>query len=138
MNYMDDNFFDKCVTPEYLLSHGFRIYKSIDDGELYDIPFVDNPDSICFREIEFHRQIFVVIFGAYNGDPKDGYHKSVYVQEDAGCGFVEIPFPWWDLPIEHFESVYYGIRGNKPNFNPKQYQDTEYEIVAPKQLTDKP
>lgn len=102
------------VTKEYLLSHGFIQYNSIPEGNVYDIPFENTEGALCFKEREFHRQMFVVIFTAWNGDPNDGWHRHVYVQEDAGCGFVEIPFPWSDLTIEYFESVYYGIRGYKP------------------------
>jgi hypothetical protein len=101
------------VTEEYLLSHGFERYSEGDEGP-YQIPFF-NEDDFHFREKKFDRQMFVVIFSPYNGNPGEGYSKSVYVQHDAGCGFIEIPFPWWDLPIEYFESVYYGIRGHYPN-----------------------
>lgn len=102
------------LTEEYLLSHGFEKYNSEQAKEICDMPFEDNEDTTHYREKRFDRQMFVVIFSPYNCDPKEGYAKSVYVQHDAGCGFMEIPFPWWDLPIEYFESVYYGIRGHKP------------------------
>ena len=125
-----------CVTPEYLLTHGFFQYKSMEEGDVFDIPFM-NEEDLHFREIEFHRQMFVLVFSGYNGDPKEGWHKSVYVQEDAGCGFVNIPFPWWDLPIEYFESVYYGIRGEKPKLQAPymgEFEDISHEVILPKQL----
>lgn len=102
------------ITEEYLLTHGFIKYQSVEDGDVYEIPFDNNSDTLHYKEASHHRQMFVVVFSYYNGDPKDGYSKQVYVQDDAGCGFIRIPFPWWDLPVEHFESVYYGIRGYKP------------------------
>jgi hypothetical protein len=101
------------VTQDYLLSHGFIRCSEIDEDSPYQMP-LGNDDDFTFREKCFDRQMFVVIFYAYNGNPEEGYGKQVYVQENAGCGFIEIPFPWCDLPIEYFESVYYGIRGHKP------------------------
>lgn len=124
----------RVVTKEYLLSHGFELYDCEGAKEICEMPFEDNDDNLHFREKEFHRQMFAIIFSGYNGDPKEGYHKSVYVQDDAGCGFIQIPFPWWDLPIEYFESVYYGIRGHKPKPTILDATDTEFEIIQPKQL----
>lgn len=125
---------EKYITPEYLLSHGFERYNAEQATEICEMPFEDNEHNLHFREKEFHRQMFVVIFSGYNGDPKEGYHKDVHVQDDAGCGFVSIPFPWWDLPIEYFESVYYGIRGYKPKLTIPDVADAEFEIIQPKLL----
>lgn len=123
---------EKVVTEEYLLTHGFFEYKSEEEGDIHEIPFGET-DARYFREIEFTRQICVVSFSPYNGDKETwGYHKGVYFQEDAGCGFICIPFPWWDLTIEYFESVYYGIRGKKPKLQDRYL--TEYETIQPKQL----
>jgi hypothetical protein len=95
-----------------------------------DIPF--NEGWIHFTEIELDRQMFAVAFCVdIDGKP---YSPDVYVQDDIGCGFVEIPFPWGDLTIEYFESVYYGIRGHKPKPTPQSFTDTEYEIIEPKRL----
>lgn len=118
------------VTPEYLLTHGFFQYKSEEEGDCCDIPFFNN-DDLHFRELQFNRQLFVVVFSYHNGDPEQGYNKSVYVQEDVGCGFIEIPFPWSELTVEYFESVYYGIRGEKPRHTGPIAEDAEYEIIQP-------
>lgn len=103
------------VTAEYLLSHGFRQYTSKEDGGVFEIPFYNDGGSY-FREIKFDRNMFVVELTprVLINPEEEGFSHSIYVQEDAGCGFVCIPEMWWDLPIEHFESIYYGIRGNKP------------------------
>jgi hypothetical protein len=104
----------KYITPEYLLSHGFVQYNSIAEGDVYEIPFYDE-HAMHFREVEFNRQMFVVVLW-----PSDGilsateYDHSIYVQEDAGCGFVQIPEAWCELPVDYFEAIYYGIRGDKP------------------------
>lgn len=123
---------EKLITEEYLLTHGFYQYKNELDGDCSQIPF-EGGDSLCFREIEFNRQMCVVIFSPYNGDKENwGYNKMVYFQDDVGCGFVCIPFPWWDLTIDYFESVYYGIRGEKPKLQEKYLSD--YEVITPKQI----
>lgn len=108
---------EKYVTKEYLLARGFEQYNEPQSEEIFEMPFENNDDSFNFREKRYDRRMVVVIFSKYMGSNKEHenfYHKEVYVQEDAGCGFILIPFPWWDLPIEYFESVYYGIRGHKP------------------------
>lgn len=96
------------VTQEYLLSHGFIQYHSpIADGAS-DLPYFDE-NWLHFREVESHRQMFVLCF-------EIGEESSplTYVQEDYGCGFVLIPFPWSELTVDFFESVYWGIRGERP------------------------
>lgn len=119
------------VTPQYLLSHGFRLYTSKEDGDLCDMPWQDG--AVHFMEIKGARQLFVVIF--IEGQEPDEPFISVEVQQDAGCGFIEMPFPWHGLPIEYFESVYFGIRGEKPVLTPVAAEDTQYEIIQPKQIT---
>lgn len=102
----------KYVTPEYLLSHGFVQYK---DGYHKDVPF-DAPfydeHAFHFMEKQFHRQMFVVILWP-DDDETGEYDHVIYVQHDAGCGFVQIPEAWAQLPIEYLEAIYYGIRGEK-------------------------
>lgn len=121
------------LTPEYLLSHGFVEYKTEEEGDCFDIPFWDE-NHLHFRETAFDRQLFVVVFVPYNGDSLQGFSPAVYVQIDAGCGFIRVPFPWVELTIEYFESVYYGIRGEKPKNSEPVIVDAEFEIVKPKQL----
>ena len=109
---------DLDVTPQYLTSHGFyRLEFGSDPGRAYFPEFSD--DDLCFLEKNGSRQEFVVIMSPYSenihasSSPRD-YFYHVYVQEDAGCGYVEIPFPWTLLPIKYFEAVYFGITGKKP------------------------
>lgn len=120
------------VTPEYLLTHGFFQYFNENDGDIYEIPIELEKGSLHFREIKFDRRICIVTF-----TPRldhEGFDYSVYFQDDAGCGFICIPFCWWDLPIEYFESVYYGIRGERPRLQPPYL--AEFEIVQPKQISN--
>jgi hypothetical protein len=102
---------NKYITPEYLLSHGFIQYNSFDESDIFDAPFFGQ-DALHFREKEFDRNIFIVVL--WSDGNASGYDHSIYVQEDAGCGFTQIPERWAGLPIEYFEAIYYGIRGKKP------------------------
>jgi hypothetical protein len=122
------------VTPSYLLSHGFVQYKSADEVGIHEIPFYST-DDLYFVESNFDRRMFVVSFSpSYNDD--DHWHHSIYVQEDAGCGFVCIPEAWWDLPVEYFEAIYYGIRGEKPKFTKTVFTCDEFEVLTQQQLPE--
>lgn len=102
------------VDADYLLSHGFiefnRETYNTDILELWplDMPglFWQKGERYFVEKQIDRQQFFVIIY--------DDESLTVYVQEDVGCGFIEIPFPWSELPVIYFEAVYYGIRGNKP------------------------
>lgn len=126
----------KYVSIEYLLTHGFRPYKSVEDGDACDIPFEGNDETLHFREIEDHRQMFVVLINRHNYDPREDFAFWVYVQDDSGMGFVQIRFPWWSLPVEYFEAVYYGIRGEKPKYTGPYAEDVDHEVLTPKQINN--
>lgn len=125
---------DQLVTVGYLLNHGFRPYTENDEDNPCDIPFDSNEGALNLREIELHRQMFVVTFSSWDDTLEDSCHIGVYVQDNIGCGFIEIPFPWVYLTVDFFESVYYGIRGHKPKFTGPPSEETSYEIIQPKQL----
>jgi hypothetical protein len=93
------------VTPEWLLGHGFVRYTDKERKDIYNIPFW-NEDDMHFREAEFDRNMFVVILSPSIEHEGHLCHQ-IYVQEDAGCGFVSIPERWWFLPIEYLQSIYY-------------------------------
>jgi hypothetical protein len=102
----------KYVDEEYLLSHGFERYNEEQSGEICDMPFM-NEEDMHFREKEFDRNMFVLILS--EGIPMD---HGIWVQYNAGCGFVRIPELWSGLPVKFFESIYYGIRGCYPKVTP--------------------
>lgn len=97
------------VTPEYLLEHGFVQYKTTDETYVFDIPFY-NKNDMHFMERDFNRNLFVVILIPY---AEGGYDYIVFVQKDAGCGFIKMPLRYVELHAEHFEALYYGIHGKK-------------------------
>lgn len=107
---------DELVTPEYLIAHGFKQYWGRPNEEYlpYGYPYHGVGYSY-YLEKEMSRQMFAIVI---SGEPiallDVSNFVSVYVQEDAGCGFIQIPFPWTELSVEFFEAVYYGIRGYKP------------------------
>lgn len=102
---------EQTINEQYLLDHGFFQYDHIVIARLpIGVPQMLQPGTKHFIEKDIHRQMFVVVIDYYGGQSD----QTVYVQQDVGCGFVEIPFPWSDLSVEFFEAVYYGIRGHKP------------------------
>lgn len=103
---------ERHIGPEWLLSHGFIQYFSEHDTGIHEIPFY-NKEDLHFVEKSFDRNMFVVILSPSH-EHEGHLHHEIYVQEDAGCGFTSIPERWWFLPIEYFEAIYYGIRGEKP------------------------
>lgn len=111
----------KYITEEYMKAHGFEEYGQDKVGDIYGLPFLEGDEHVHFKEKEFDRQMFVVVF-CKNYDGSDDGSRIVYVQENAGCGFIEMPFPWTYLCVEYFEAVYYGIRGHKPKFTPLIYK----------------
>ena len=104
------------ITPEYLLSHGFRQYHSADDGYWYQIPFLNEAD-LHFVEIDPNRNVFVVVISAPMNDDESYDCITVYIQEDAGCGFIEMPYRWCGFPVDFFEALYYSFYGYKPKSN---------------------
>lgn len=97
------------VTPEYLLSHGFFQYYSPEETGIFETPF-ENKEDLHFMEKDKNRNMFVVIFSERLSDD-EGYDHQIYIQDDAGCGFIPIPERWWDLPIKYFEALHYAITG---------------------------
>lgn len=89
---------------------GFSI---IEVSELSGFPET-NDDAIVMAE-PFCRRMFVfVLEQVYDKEAKD---FSFYVQEDVGCGFVNMPVNWWDIErswVEHFK---FGFEGHGFNIN---------------------
>jgi hypothetical protein len=117
------------VTPEYLLSHGFVQYYSAEETGIFETPF-QNKEDWHFMEASHDRNMFVVILSK-NYEDEAHRHHQIYVQEDAGCEFCSIPERWWNLPIEYFESIYYGIRGEKPKYIKPNIEDADFEVLPP-------
>ena len=121
------------VTPGYLLSHGFLEYKKPEDVEIWKLPYLEE-DAVGFYEENLDKNMFVVTFSKdiedrTNDDGSSLYFHSIFVQQDAGCGFTCIPERWWQLPVEYFESIYYGIRGEKPKaVNTKYYAQRKNKL----------
>lgn len=122
------------VTKQYLESVGFAEYKSIDDKSFdlmpYQIPF-NNENDIHMREVEFNRNMFVVILTPYSEYEGIDEGYEVYVQQDAGCGFTYMHLRWSDLHIEHFEALFIAFRGHKPGNKNAELQVQDDETVLP-------
>ncbi len=106
------------VTPQYLTSHGFEHLQSHKDTGLYAPP--EKMDrELYFCEKSRNRNCFIVTLERHDDEihhpsTDSGFHHTIYVQDDAGCGFVRIPERWSALSIKHFEAIYFGINGVRP------------------------
>ncbi len=110
------------VTPEYLLAHGFVELEPGKTLDLVDVPFrSEDPDHFdrLFFEADMNRNMFIVIL-TENFESENGFDHQIFVQDDAGCGFVQIPERWVSLEVEHLEAIYFGINGTKPKDDPKK------------------
>lgn len=101
------------LTPAYLFAHGFTgVCPGDEVTELVGFPFFDPEWSLCFAEKDNRRLFVVTMNKCDNGDLNE---HQVYVQEDAGCGFVTLPDDGFgDVTVEQFECMYYGIKREKP------------------------
>jgi hypothetical protein len=83
-------------TIDLLTSLGFVINSEDLEHPVYDLNAVIKqeyiPPVLVYVEKEFSRNRFAVVLGYDDWE--------IYVQIDAGCGWVEIPVRWCDIEIE--------------------------------------
>lgn len=79
-------------TIDLLTSLGFVINSEELEHPVYDLDADYIPPVLVYVEKEFSRNRLAVVLG--NDD------WEVYVQNDAGCGWTEIPVRWCDIEIE--------------------------------------
>lgn len=107
---VEQEYIDSLITPEYLLERGFVEYHTQEESGIWEAPFYE--DYRHFIEADHNRNMFVVLM---QEPDKNGVRDHlIYVQENAGCGFVRIPERWYGMPKQYFEAIYFGIQGCKP------------------------
>jgi hypothetical protein len=108
------------VSVQYLKSKGFALYvpgQIEDDFELipgnFDVEFSRN--DLVYLQKKFHRQMFCVVLSDIVTLSASivAYSVHVWVQVNAGCGFVQIPDGFEDMTIKRFERLYRAIRDEK-------------------------
>lgn len=106
----------KLVTGKWLEEHGFQFIE--DEAKIEYAAFdVYVGDGLIYLETSFERQAFCVVIEQFeysNGQPYDSV--CVWVQENIGCGWVELPIGDLNISTRRFEMIFEGIRGEKlPN-----------------------
>lgn len=109
------------VTPAWLEARGFIHvpFKASERDALYphypanfDVDFTE--DDLCYIESEIHRDEFCVVLRPEKYTDGSMYFDfEVYIQDDIGCGFINMPFRWAELSIKTFCLLYEAFRGKK-------------------------
>lgn len=101
------------ITPAYLLSKGFILKEDDEQGDNYAHDFyyedLQNFDLI-YVEKELDRNQFAVVFQYTDILQKDFFGYQILIRWNIGCGFVEIPNKFSEMPINYFEMLYEAIR----------------------------
>ena len=107
---------DKPISPSYLESKGFGRYTPGMESEfdpfpaLFDVRF--NSDDLCYLEKKLDRKQFCIVLtpNQWTDTKGDFYSFEIYIQEDIGCGFVNIPNQFAEMTEYYFELLYEAIR----------------------------
>lgn len=109
---------EKAITPAFLKSKGFKLYIPGCEEEfkpfpaLFDIDF--NEDDLCYLEEKFDRKQFCIVLTPCEYEDGEKYYRfEIYIQDDVGCGFVNIPNQFTEMTEYHFYLLYEAIRREK-------------------------
>lgn len=107
------------LTPEWLLQHGFEWLTTESMPPAFDVSIhEDNADFRLLIEKEIHRNQFCVVMEQIQYPDADcvWYDTAIWMQEDIGCGFYEVPDPnIREWTVERFQSLYFALRGEELN-----------------------
>lgn len=110
---------EKSISPAFLKSKGFKLYIPGTEEEFdpfpasFDVPF--NEDDLCYLEEKFDRKQFCIVLtpGEYDDTGEKYFSFEIYIQDDVGCGFVNIPNQFIEMTEYHFCLLYEAIRREK-------------------------
>lgn len=107
------------ISPEWLESKGFARYQQgveYEDhyfpGANFDVDFEKN--DLCYVEKKLNRKRFCIVLTPqqYN-DESPWFNFEVWIQDDIGCGWVNIPNQFSEMTEYHFSLLYEAIRREK-------------------------
>jgi hypothetical protein len=109
----------KPITPAWLESKGFARYekdKEYEDeyfpGACFDVHF--HTEDLCYVEMKLHRQRFcIVLTPQIEADWQEFYNFEIWVQDDIGCGWIEMPGNWTEITEYHFSLLFEALRREK-------------------------
>jgi hypothetical protein len=111
---------EKVISPEWLESKGFiryipeQNYDHLDHfpPACFDVEFAE--DDLCYIEKELDRKQFCIVLSPCEYTDGEKYYRfEIYIQEDIGCGFVNIPNQFTEMTEHHFSLLYEAIRREK-------------------------
>lgn len=110
----------KVISPEFLESKGFERYIPGNNYEhlphfppaYFDVDVQEG--DLCYLEKKLDRKQFCIVLTPNEYDNGEKYFSfEVYIQEDIGCGFVNIPNQFCEMTEYHFCLLYEAIRREK-------------------------
>ena len=109
----------KLIIQEWLESKGFARYQEgVEYGDIYfpganfDVSF--GAQELCYVEKELHRQRFcIVLLPLQYATEKMWYGFEIWIQDNIGCGWVNIPSGFSEITQYHFSLLYEAIRRKK-------------------------
>jgi hypothetical protein len=110
---------EKEISPEFLESKGFKRVLPNNEADFdhfpasFDVPY-DPEYDLCYLEKKLDRKQFCIVLtpGEYTNGEKY-FNFEVYIQDDIGCGFVNIPNQFCEMTEYHFCLLYEAIRREK-------------------------
>ena len=110
---------ERAITPEWLEAHGFERVTAFsrENWEYFpasfDIEFDEDYD-LCYLEKQLDRKQFSIVLTpghCTSGELHCAF--EIYIQDDIGCGFVNIPNQFSEMTEYHFGLLYEAIRRKK-------------------------
>lgn len=110
----------KPITPAFLKRHGFALVVPGHEEDFenfpsfFDVPY-DEKNDLCYLEKKLDRKQFCIVLtpSEYDDTHEKFYSFEIYIQDDIGCGFVNIPNQFCEMTEYHFKLLYEAIRREK-------------------------
>lgn len=108
-------FVNDALTKVYQLlkSIGFKLYNPDEypNPAGFDADFdlqLKEASNLIMIESELSRNMMCIVLSEYDGE----YDYEVYVMEDVGCGWVNIPLRWSEISLDWLTHLKMGIEGH--------------------------
>lgn len=116
MEHIND---DTVITPKFLLENGFIEYHTGDENTApyyieipSELPIYPDPKNRIrvFFQRKFHRNLFVISFQEIE---EDNVPVQVWVMNDVGCGYSDMPLRWSELTVGTMNHLYMAFMDEK-------------------------
>lgn len=105
------------ISPEWLKSKGFvqvtKDNRNVIEGA-WDLEINTQEDDLVYIENKCDRKQFaIVLTPTEDGDGSKYFLFEVFIRDDIGCGFKEIPNQFTEMTEYHFSLLFEAIRREK-------------------------